>query len=118
MARQVVGWIAPVVALVALFGLQLAAPSLGFLLGVLVVLVVGLIVGAIVEVHGRMHPAYSGVAQQFGLTLWILPGLIVWAAGLAIVFWQPDDILLGRGIPLLGALLAGLAVFAQDREIA
>jgi hypothetical protein len=118
MARQIVGWIAPVVALVALFGLQIAAPTLGFTVGVSVVLVVGIIVGAIVEMHGRLHPAYSGVKHQFVLTLWILPSLIVWAAGLALVFWQPDDILLGRGLPLLGALLVGLSVFAQDREIA
>ena len=46
------------------------------------------------------------------------PALLVWAAGLAIVFWQPDDVLLARGLPLVGALLVGLAVFAQDREIA
>ena len=56
--------------------------------------------------------------HQFAFTLWILPALIVWAAGLALVLWRPDDILLGRGLPLLGALLVGLSVFAQDREIA
>src|SRR5581483_9058577 len=118
MVRQVVGWLDPVVALVALFGLQLTSQALGFTLGVLAVLVVGIVVGAIAELHGRMHPAFTRARDQLAFTLWILPGSIVWAAGLAIVFWQPDDIVLGRGLPLLGALLVGLAVFAQDREIA
>src|SRR6266536_4968876 len=118
MLRQVVGWGAPVLALVALFIIQVAAGALGFTPGVLVVLLIGVVVGALVEAHGRLHPAYSTVGDQLAFTLWILPGLIVWAAGLAIVFWQPDDVLLARGLPLLGALLVGLAAFAQDREIA
>jgi hypothetical protein len=116
--RHVVGWTAPVLALVVLFGLQLGSQALGFSVGVLLVLLFGIVVGAVAEVHGRMHPGYAPTADQLSFTLWILPGLIVWAAGLAIVFWQPDDIVLGRGLPLLGALLVGLAVFAQDREIA
>jgi hypothetical protein len=118
MLRQVVGWGAPVLALFALFALQVAAGALGFTPGVSVVLVLGIVVGALVEAHGRLDPEYGRVADQLAYTLWILPGLIVWAAGLAIVFWQPDDILLARGLPLLGALLVGAAVFAQDREIA
>jgi hypothetical protein len=116
--RHALGWIPPVLALVVLFGIQFAVQPLGFTPGVLGVLGAGVIVGAFAEAHGRMHPGYAQAADQLSFTLWILPGMIVWAAGLAIVFWQPDDILLGRGLPLLGALLVGLAVFAQDREIA
>jgi hypothetical protein len=116
--RHVVGWGAAVLALFALFGLQVTAGALGFIASVTVVLLLGLIVGALAEVHGRLHPAYPQMLDRLTLTLWILPGLIVWAAGLAIVFWQPDDVLLARGLPLLGALTVGLAVFAQDREIA
>src|SRR6266496_1658598 len=107
MIRHVVGWTAPVLALVVLFGLQLGSQALGFTPGVLLVLVLGIVVGVVTEVHGRMHPGYTRAADQLSFALWILPGLIVWAAGLAIVFWQPDDILLGRGLPLLGALLVG-----------
>jgi hypothetical protein len=116
--RHVVGWAAPVLALVALFAMQATSGALGFTPGVLVVAILGLIVGAVVEAHGRMEPSYPAVKHQLAWTLWILPALLVWAAGFAIVFWQPDDFLLGRGLPLLGAILVGLAVFAQDREIA
>lgn len=118
MLRQVFGWSAPALALIALFGVQVAAGALGFTTGVFVVLLIGVVVGALSEAHARLHPAFPRVADQLALTLWILPGLLVWAAGLAIVFWQPDDVLLARGLPLLGALLVGLAVFAQDREAA
>jgi hypothetical protein len=104
--------------LIGLFAVALSGASLGFWLGVVVVLVIGLVIGALAEAHGRMHPAYPELSRHLALTLWILPALLVWAAGLAIVFWQPDDILLARGLPLVGALLVGLAVFAQDREIA
>ena len=116
--RQIVGWAVPVVALVALFAVQLGSVALGFWPGVIAVLLIGLAIGAAAEFHGCLHRSYGKVADQLRFTLWILPGLLTWAAGLAIVFWQPDDLLLGRGLPLLGALLVGLAVFAQDREIA
>jgi hypothetical protein len=43
--------------------------------------------------------------------------LIVLTVGLGIVAWQPDDVVLASGLPLVGAALAGLAVFAQDREL-
>lgn len=118
MIRHIVGWAAPVLALVVLFGLQLGSPSLGFGIGAVLTLLLGIGIGLVAEVHGRMHPGYGRAAGQLSSTLWILPGMIVWVVGLAIVFWQPDDLLLGRGLPLLGALLVGLAVFAQDREIA
>src|SRR3954464_9818559 len=116
--RHIVGWAVPVVALVALFGVQIGSVALGFSPGVILVLLIGLVVGGAAELHGRLHPSYKQAGPQLKFTLWILPGLLCWAAGLAIVFWQPDDLLLGRGLPLLGALLVGLAVFAQDREIA
>jgi hypothetical protein len=113
-----VGWGAPVLTLLALFAVGLAGASLGFWPRILVVLVIGLAVGALAEAHGRLHPAYPGVSRHLKFTLWILPALLVWSAGLAIVLWQPEDVLLARGLSLVGALLVGAAIFAQDREIA
>lgn len=119
--RQAVGWSTPALALVALFSIQFAARReevLGFWLGVLLVAVIGVAIGVATEYHGRLHPAFQKVGDRLGYTLWILPGLLMWAAGLALVLWRPDDLILARGLPLLGALLVGLSVFAQDREIA
>lgn len=119
--RQIVGWSTPVLALVALFGIQFAARDeeiLSFWLGVLLVAGVGLVVGVVAEFHARLHPAFANVAERFSLTLWILPALLIWATGLALVLWRPDDLILAQGLPLFGALLVGLAVFAQDREVA
>jgi hypothetical protein len=119
--RQIVGWGTPVVALVALFIVQLAARNedvLGFWLGAALVMVIGVGIGAAAELHARKHPAYASVAERLSYTLWILPALLIWAAGLALVLWRPDDLVLARGLPLVGALLVGLAIFAQDREIA
>lgn len=121
MLRQVVGWATPAIALFALFSIQVAArneDALGFWTGALLVMVLGVVIGAGAEYHARQHPAFEKVAERLGYTLWILPGLLVWAAGLALVLWRPDDLILARGLPLVGALLVGLAVFAQDREIA
>ena len=121
MLRHVVGWGAAVIALVALFILQFAALNeevLGFWLGAGLVIVIGLGIGGAAELHGRMHPAFSNLADRIGLTLWILPALLIWAVGLALVLWRPDDLILARGLPLIGALLVGLAIFAQDREVA
>jgi hypothetical protein len=119
--RHAVGWGVPVLTLVVLFLLQLVARQeelLGFWAGALLVLVLGGGLGAAAEYHARLHPAFGQVAHRLRATMWILPGLLVWAAGLALVLWRPDDLFLARGLPLLGALLVGLAVFAQDREIA
>lgn len=121
MVRQAVGWGTPVLALVALFGIQVAAQrddGPGFWISVLLVAAVGGAVGAGAEAHARRHPAFGEAAERLALTMWILPALLTWAAGLALVLWRPDDLLLGRGLPLAGALLVGLAVFAQDREVA
>jgi len=120
-ARQVVGWGTPAVALIALFAIQFAAlreEVLNFRVGSLVVLVVGVILGVAGEYHARLHPAFPRLEGRVRLTLWILPGLLVWSAGLALVLWRPDDLILARGMPLLGAVLVGLAIFAQDREMA
>jgi hypothetical protein len=119
--RQILGWATPAVALIALFGIRFLAPrdgGLDFWLAALVVAAVGVILGAAAEVHGRLHPAFSRIADRVGLTLWILPGLLIWTAGFALVLWRPDDLFMGPGLPLLGALLVGLAIFAQDRELA
>jgi hypothetical protein len=119
--RQVVGWSTPALALVALFAIQFAARReevLGFWIGALLVAVIGVAIGVAAEYHARLHPAFVNLSERLGYTLWILPGLLMWAAGLALVLWRPDDLLLARGLPLVGALLVGLAVFAQDREIA
>ncbi|MFN8634986.1 MAG: hypothetical protein U0893_14100 [Chloroflexota bacterium] len=119
--RQVVGYGTPAIALIALFAIQFAAlreDLLGFWLGSFVVMVVGALIGAAGELHARLHPAFARVAERTAYTLWILPGLLVWTAGLALVLWRPDDLILGRGLPLIGALLVGLAVFTQDRELA
>lgn len=121
MLRQAVGWSTPALALVALFSIQFAARReevLGFWLGALLVAFIGLAIGVAAEYHARLHPAFRRVGDRLGYTLWILPGLLTWAAGLALVLWRPDDLILARGLPLLGALLVGLSVFAQDREIA
>lgn len=121
MVRQVVGWGTPVLALIVLFVLQYAAQRedvLGFWVGAGLVMVLGLGIGAAAEYHARLHPAFSRLAERLSYTLWILPALLVWAAGLALVLWRPDDLFLARGLPLFGALLVGLAIFAQDREIA
>jgi hypothetical protein len=120
MLRHVVGWSTPAIALVTLFIIQFAAQRedlLGFWLGALLVAIIGIGIGAAAEYHAHMHKAYSMVADRLGYLLWILPGLLMWAAGLALVLWRPDDLFLARGLPLLGALLVGAAVFAQDREI-
>ena len=121
MLRHVVGWGTAVLALIALFVLQLAARRddiLGFWVGAGLVMVIGGALGAAAEYHARLHPGYGQVSERSAYTLWILPALLVWAAGLALVLWRPDDLILARGLPLLGALLVGLAIFAQDREIA
>jgi hypothetical protein len=119
--RQAVGWGIPALALVALFGIQVAAlreELLGFWLGALLVAVIGVAVGVAAEFHARRHPSFPKAAGRLRYTLWILPALLIWAAGLALVLWRPDDLLLARGLPLLGAILVGLSVFAQDREVA
>jgi Protein of unknown function (DUF5656) len=119
--RQIVGWGTPVLALIALFVIEFAArqeDAISFWVGALLVMLIGVCIGAVAEYHGRLHPAFARVADRLGYTLWILPGLLTWAAGLALMLWRPDDLLLARGLPLIGALLVGLAVFAQDREIA
>jgi uncharacterized protein DUF5656 len=121
MLRHIIGWGTPVVALLALFGVQFAAEReevLGFWIGSLLVMAIGLVVGAGAELHARRHPGFAVVEERLAYTLWILPAALVWAAGLALVLWRPDDLLLARGLPLIGGLLVGLAVFAQDREIA
>jgi hypothetical protein len=121
MLRQVVGWSTPAIALIALFAIQFAARRddvLSFWLGALLVAIIGIAIGAAAEYHGRLHPVFARVADRLAYLLWILPGLLMWAAGLALVLWRPDDLILARGLPLLGALLVGTAVFAQDREIA
>jgi hypothetical protein len=119
--RQAVGWTTPALGLIALFAIQFAARReevLGFWVGALLVALIGVAIGVAAEYHARLHPAFSRVVERLGYTLWILPALLVWAAGLALVLWRPDDLILARGLPLLGALLVGLAVFAQDREVA
>ena len=121
MLRQVVGWGTPVAALLALFVIQFAARReevLGFWVGAILVMLIGVGIGAVAEYHARLHPVYRRVEDRLSYTLWILPGLLIWAAGLALVLWRPDDLFLARGLPLFGALLVGLAIFAQDREIA
>jgi len=121
MLRQILGWGTPVIALLALFALQLAAQRedlLSFSLGSLLVVIIGVGVGVAAEYHAHLHKGYGRVADRLGYTLWILPGLLFWATGLALVLWRPDGMFLGRGLPLLGALLVGAAIFAQDREIA
>jgi hypothetical protein len=117
MLRHVVGWSGPVIALAGLFVVQFVALALGPLAGVGLVLAVALAVGAAAELHGRQHPRFPMTAGRIGLTLWILPALVALTVGLGIVAWQPDDVLLARGLPIVGALLAGLAVLAQDREL-
>jgi hypothetical protein len=121
MLRQIVGWGTPVAALLALFALQFAVQReevLGFWLGALVAALVGLAIGAVAEYHARLHPAFARAADRLRYTLWILPAMLTWAAGLALVLWRPDDLVVAPGLPLFGALLVGLAIFAQDREIA
>ncbi|MCC6178212.1 MAG: hypothetical protein IT305_23150 [Chloroflexi bacterium] len=121
MLRHAVGWSTPALALIALFSIQFAARReevLGFWLGALLVVAIGLVVGGAAELHTRLHPAFRRVGERLAFSLWILPGLLMWSAGLALVLWRPDDLILARGLPLLGALLVGLSVFAQDREIA
>jgi hypothetical protein len=118
--RQIAGWGTPALALVALFALQLAARSedtLGFWLGAVLVTLIGIAIGVGGEYHARLHPSFMKVAERLSYTLWILPALLIWAAGLALVLWRPDDLLLARSLPLFGALLVGGAIFAQDREI-
>jgi hypothetical protein len=119
--RQVVGWSTPALALIALFVIQFAARRedlLSFWVGALLVAIIGVAIGVAAEYHARLHPAFAKVSERLSYTLWILPGLLVWAAGLALVLWRPDDLFLARGLPLVGAVLVGLAVFAQDREVA
>jgi hypothetical protein len=121
MLRQVVGWSTPALALVTLFIIQFAAQRedlLGFWLGAVLVVIIGVGIGVAAEYHGRLHKAFGKVADRLGYLLWILPAVLMWAAGLALVLWRPDDLVLARGLPLLGALLVGISVFAQDREIA
>ena len=113
MLRHLIGWSVPAVALVGLFAVQLV-PGL---LGVLLALVVGVLVGVAAELHGRLHPLFSSVAERFGLTLWILPGLLAVAAGLALNSAQGADPSILRALPLVGAALCGLALLAQEREI-
>ncbi|MDP8921522.1 MAG: hypothetical protein M3O34_01440 [Chloroflexota bacterium] len=117
MLRHVVGWIAPVVALIGLFVAQVIALQLGALIGIALVLLVGLAVGVAAEIHARLHPAFVAVEDRAAFTLWILPALIAHTVGLGIVAWQPDDLILASGLPLFGAAVVGLAIFAQDREL-
>ncbi|MCC6176819.1 MAG: hypothetical protein IT305_16040 [Chloroflexi bacterium] len=117
MLRQVVGWSAAALALIALFGVQVASQVLGLSFGILLVAAIGVAVGLAAELHGRLHPGFGRLTGSYGLTLWVLPAALVWAVGLSIVLWHPEDVLLARGLPLVGAALAGLAVFLQDREL-
>jgi hypothetical protein len=117
MLRHVVGWSAPAIALVGLFVAQLIALGLGPLIGIALVVAIGLATGVAAELHARLHPYFTSAADRSAFTLWILPALIVLTVGLGIVAWQPDDVVLASGLPLVGAALAGLAVFAQDREL-
>lgn len=117
MLRHVVGWSAPVIALVGLFVAQLIALGLGPLVGIALVVAIGLATGVAAELHARLHPYFASAADRSAFTLWILPALIVLTVGLGIVAWQPDDVILASGLPLVGAALAGLAVFAQAGEI-
>jgi Protein of unknown function (DUF5656) len=115
--RQVVGWSVPAIALAGLFIVPLLGSFGGGFAGIVVTALVGLLVGFAAEVHGRLHPNFSAVGDRFGYTLWILPDLLAVALGLALVFFQSGDSLIQRGLPLLGAILCGLALVAQDREI-
>ena len=117
MLRHVVGWSAPAIALVGLFVAQLVALALGPLIGLALVLAIGLATGVAAEIHARLHVAFLSAADRSACTLWILPALIVHTVGLGIVAWQPDDAVLASALPVVGAALAGLAVFAQDREL-
>ena len=123
MLRQVVGWGAPAIALVGLFAVQLVSgPAIGAsataLIGAALTVVVGAAVGILAEAHGRAHPDFDVIRARFALTLWILPTLLVIAVGLVMVFLQGVDPVLARTLPLVGAAFCGLAVLAQDREIA
>ena len=113
MLRHLVGWSVPGLALVGLFGVQLV----GGVLGTVLALAIGLVVGAAAELHGRLHPGFGQVADRFGLTLWILPGLLAVAAGLGLNAVQGADPTILRSLPLVGAALCGLALLAQEREI-
>lgn len=104
----------PSLALVGLFAVQLV----GGLLGVLVALVAGALVGVAAEVHGRLHPTFAQVADRFAYTLWILPGLLVAALGLGLASLEGADPAILRILPLVGVGLSGLAVIAQERELA
>ena len=56
--------------------------------------------------------------DRLRFTLWILPAMLAIAAGLALVQIQLADVTFIRALPFVGALLCGLAVLAQDRDIA
>jgi len=113
MLRQVLGWSAPAVALAGLYVVQLV----GGLIGIVLAAFVGLVVGFAAELHGRLHPGFGVVGHRLGFTLWVLPDLLAVAVGLALVFFQGGDPLIVRGLPLVGAILCGLALLTQDREI-
>ncbi len=112
-----VGWSVPAIALAGLFIVPLVGGFGGGLAGIVITAVVGLLVGFAAEVHGRLHPGFGAVGDRFGYTLWILPDLLAVAIGLALVFFQSSDALIQRGLPVVGAILCGLALIAQDREV-
>jgi hypothetical protein len=116
--RHLIGWSVPAIALAGLYVVHFAGGATAGTLGLGLVALVGLLVGAAAELHGRLHPRYGPVADRLGLTLWILPGLLVVAIGLVLTFFAGWDPFLLRGLPLVGAALCGLTVLAQDREIA
>ncbi|MFN8522907.1 MAG: hypothetical protein U0821_07335 [Chloroflexota bacterium] len=112
MLRHVVGWSGPVIALIALFLVSVVAgPG-----GIVISAVGGLLVGVAAELHARLGPSFGGVANRLGFTLWVLPDLLVLTVGLALVFFPGLDPTVVQVLPLVGAVLVGLVVLAQDRE--
>lgn len=115
--RHVVGWSAPVLALAGLFAVQLVTIAVGPLAALAFVALVAALVGLAGEVHARLHPAFRPAAHRVAFTFWVLPALITLTIGLGVIVWMPEGAIVARSIPAVGAILAGLALFGQDREL-
>lgn len=110
MRRYVSGW---GTVLVALAGL-LAAPLAGGQLALLAV-TTALAVGAGAEAHARLHPRFGRIGGRKLDGFWIGPALVALAG--ALVAGRLEEPL-GRTAAVVGALLVGVLLFAQDRELA
>jgi hypothetical protein len=110
MRRYISGWGTMLVALAGLLAAPLAGTQLPLLAASTALAVA---VGA--EAHARLHPRFGRLGGRLLEGYWIGPALTALAA--ALLAGRLDEPY-SRAVPIIGALLVGVLLFAQDRELA